>query len=82
MTRLQQEMQRMADDNARIEELEAEVERLRAALRPFAEFANVTRDHPRWDDSTVLASHHGREEKRVTLRLSDCRAALKALEGA
>jgi hypothetical protein len=61
---------------------DAEIASLRAALKPFAEFATVTRDHPRWDDSTVLASHHGREEKRVTLRISDCRAALKALEGA
>lgn len=85
MTRLQQEMQRMADDNQRIEELEEENARLRAALKPFAAFAQMFDATPMKGGADALYSIHGGagapSGKGAEIRLSDCRAALKALEG-
>lgn len=79
MTRLQHEMQRMADANSRIEGLEEEIARLRAALKPFAEFAKVfvgRADRGGHKDDAAIAGAND-----ATLTVGDCRAALKALEG-
>lgn len=66
MTRLQHEMERMADDTDSIEELEKEVERLRAALRPFADAAKRLR--------------HMSDEGAALVSVADLRAASRALE--
>lgn len=66
-------------------ELQAECERLRDALRPFAEFADLCdTDHwpGRYHDSTPIrlsVDSQGQYGKAPTL--GDCRAARAAMEG-
>lgn len=89
MTRLQREMQRMADDNAQIERLEeavaekdAEIDRLRAALKPFADLASIYVRRAEtfgWKDADGTLGAADAEMDR-TITVGDCRAALKALE--
>lgn len=57
-----------------------EVTRLRAALKPFAEFGKALNAMPlRGLDDEFYMIHSGTEWES-SLRLSDCRAALKTLE--
>lgn len=65
-------------------EAQEKVERFRVALRPFAEFARAFNAHPiRGIDDVLYGIHGGAGSPSglgADLRLSDCRAALKALE--
>ena len=66
-------------DVGEVERLRARCEELEGALRPFAEFARA------WDAKPLLGMHddvhtiHGGTEWAATIRLSDCRAAARAL---
>lgn len=58
--------------------------RLRAALRPFAEFARRfnLKPIPNTERADILYGiHAGDKSLEADLRLADCRTALKALEG-
>jgi len=61
-----------------------EIAALRAALKPFAELAKAFNANPMLGGDDALYSNHGGANapsgKGAELRLSDCRAALKALE--
>lgn len=73
----------MATQKSVLEDKHAEVARLREALRPFAEFAQRYDATPMKGGTDALYSIHGGagapSGKGAELRLSDCRAAIKAL---
>lgn len=65
-----------------VEALEARVRRLEKALTPFARFAERFDSTPmRGVDDKIHTIHGGIPEKEASLRLSECRAARKALLG-
>ncbi len=65
----------------RIFELQAEIERLRAALKPFADMAeHVAANHPGWDHDKFSWLLWSGENDRMSLFMSDIRRAKAALE--
>lgn len=78
MSRERQEMLR------KLERQMDEIASLRAALKPFAEFAEAympNAEQMEYPEHWVLAITRDRDENKVSIRLGHLRSALKALEG-